>query len=199
MKKYLTATLFVVALAALLAGTSLAQEEAEPTAGTGEIIRKEVKITEPGGDEEVYLEAPEGMEEFEPGPGKKIVKEQVLIPLVAMTVPLFTIVGAALVLIIAILMAHRTAKMRYEVIQVAIKEGRELPPDLFHIGRRRRHNPLLVGLILTGGGIGLTIAMGAVAGWVQGLWGLIPLLVGVAFLIYVPLYRKQKDEDENKL
>jgi protein-S-isoprenylcysteine O-methyltransferase Ste14 len=198
MKKYLTAMLFVVALSAVLAAPALAAEEpGEAKAGTGDIIRKEIKVTAPGDDEEAYLEAPEGMEELEPG--KKVVKEQVLIPLVAMTVPVFTIIGAALVLIIAIWMAHRTAKMRYELIQVAIKEGKEIPPELLRDGfRRRRRDPLLAGLILTGGGIGVTVALGAVAGWIQGLWGLIPLLVGVAFLIYVPFWRKQKKEDENR-
>jgi hypothetical protein len=196
MKRYFPAALIAIVMAAFLAGLALAAEEAGEV--TGETAGKTLKLVTATADEEAYLEAPEGMEELEPGPGKTVVKEHVIVPLVAMTVPIFTIVGAALVLIIAIWMAHRTAKMRYEVLQVAIKEGRELPPDLFRNGRHRRHNPLLVGLILTGGGLGVIIALGAVAGWIQGLWGLIPLLVGVAFLIYVPFYNKQRKEDENR-
>jgi hypothetical protein len=30
------------------------------------------------------------------------------------------------------------------------------------------------------------------------VWGLIPLLIGVAILIYVPLSRKQKKEEEDR-
>ena len=98
----------------------------------------------------------------------------------------------------AVLVAHRAAKLRYEVIHLAIKEGRELPPDIFRNGhRRRRHDPLLSGLVLTALGIAVSISVGAVSGWVQAVWGLIPLAIGVALLAYVPFYRKQKKEDED--
>jgi len=30
------------------------------------------------------------------------------------------------------------------------------------------------------------------------VWGLIPLFIGVAVLIYVPFYRKQKKEEEDR-
>jgi hypothetical protein len=196
MKRYFPAALIAIVMAAFMAGLALAAEEAGEV--TGETAGKTLKLVTATADEEAYLEAPEGMEELEPGPGKKVVKEQVLIPLVAMTVPIFTIVGAVLVLIIAIWMAHRTAKMRYEVLQVAIKEGRELPPDLFRNGRRRRRDPLFSGLVLVALGIAVSISVGAVSGWIQAVWGLIPLFIGLAFLIYVPFYNKQRKEDENQ-
>jgi len=129
------------------------------------------------------------------------IPEAIIIPLVAMAVPIFTIVGGTAVLIVAILMAHRTAQLRQETIQLAIKEGRELPPELFMRMRRPRRDrdPLLGGLVLTALGVGVSISVGAVCGAVQAVWGLIPLLLGVALLVYVPFWRKQKKEEEEKL
>jgi protein-S-isoprenylcysteine O-methyltransferase Ste14 len=126
--------------------------------------------------------------------------EPTIIPLAAMTVPIFTIVGGTAVLIVAILMANRTARVRQETIQLAIKEGRELPPELFMRMRhpRRDRDPLLAGLVLTALGVAVSISVGAICGAVQAVWGLIPLLVGVALLIYVPFWRKQKKEEEDR-
>ncbi len=118
-----------------------------------------------------------------------------------MAVPIFTIVGGAAVLIVAIMMANRAARMRQETIQLAIKEGRELPPELFMRMRRPRvdRDPLLGGLVLTAVGLGVAIALGVAVAPVHAVWGLIPLLVGVALLVYVPFWRKQKKEEEEKL
>ena len=128
------------------------------------------------------------------------IPEPTIIPLAAMAVPIFTIVGGTAVLIVAILMANRTARLRQETIQLAIKEGRELPSELFMRMRRPRRDrdPLLGGLVLTALGIGVSISVGAVCGAVQAVWGLIPLLLGVALLIYVPFWRKQKKEEEDR-
>jgi hypothetical protein len=196
MKKFLPATLIVIALAAFLAGPALAQEEAaEPTAATAEAPGKTLKIVTAGGDEE-----PCGDEDMPPlEPDSEVRKMKVMIPIFGMTIPIIFIIGAAAVVVVAVLLAHRTALKRFEVIQVAIKEGRELPPDIFRNGhRRRRRDPMLAGLVLTALGLAVSISVGAVSGWIQAVWGLIPLFIGVAFLVYVPLYRKQKKEDEDK-
>ena len=199
MKKFLPAILVVIALAAFLAGPAAAQEEpAEPTAETAEESGKKLKIVTATGDEEEYLEKPEGAPPFEPD--AEVRKMEVMIPIFGMTIPIIFILGAAAVVVVAVLLAHRTALKRYEVIQVAIKEGRELPPDIFRNGhRRRRRDPMLAGLVLTALGLAVSISVGAVSGWIQAVWGLIPLFIGVAFLIYVPFYRKQKKEEEDKL
>jgi len=195
MKRYLPAILIIMATAAFLAGPAAAQEEeGGPAPESG---RKEIKIITPGaasvGDEEL-LSAPETCA---PGDGKHVRKETVIMPftILSLTTLIFWIAVAAVV-IIAIIMGHRNTRLRYDVIQLAIKEGKELPPDIFRNGyRRRRRDPLLAGLVLTALGVALAIALGAVAGWVQAVWGLIPLFIGIAFLVYVPYYRKQKKEN----
>jgi len=196
MKKYLPAMLIIIAMAAFLAGAALAQEEAgEPTAATAEAPGETLKIVTAGGDE-----APCGDEDLPPlEPDSEVRKMKVMIPIFGMMIPIIFILGAAAVVVVAVLLAHRTALKRYEVIQLAIKEGRELPPDIFGNGhRRKRRDPLLAGLVLTALGVAVSISVGAVSGWIQAVWGLIPLFIGVAFLIYVPFWRKQKKEDEDR-
>lgn len=197
MRKFLPATILLITLAAIWAWPAAAAEpEGEPPEGApAETPGKGLKIVTAGGDEPLC--GPEGLE---PGPGKTVIKEQVIIPLVGMMLPVIFMVGVAVVIIVAILMAHRATRMRYEVLQLAIKEGRELPPELFMRMRYPRHPPpLLGGLVLTALGIAVSISVGVVCGPVQAVWGLIPLFIGVAILIYVPLYRKQKKEEEEKL
>jgi hypothetical protein len=191
MKKYVTPALFIIATAALLAGAAAAQEEAgEPTA---EEAGKTLKVVTTVGGEEA------GDEDLPPlEPDKQVRKIQAIVPVLGVLVPITLFAAIAVVLIVAILMAHKAAVKRYEVLEVAIKEGRELPPDIFRNGHRRRRDPLLSGLVLTALGVALAIALGAVAGWVQAVWGLIPLFIGLAFLVYVPFYRKQRKEDENR-
>lgn len=196
MRKFLPATILLITLAAMLAGPALAQEETgEPAGATAEVTRKELKIVIPG-----VTETPCGDEDLAAlEPGTEVRKMQVLIPIFSMTIPIIFILGVAAVIIVAIIMAHRAARMRHETIQLALKEGRELPPELFMRMRQPRPPPpLLGGLVLTALGIALSIALGAVCGPVQAVWGLIPLFIGVAILIYVPLYRKQKKEEENR-
>ena len=181
MKRYLLAMLIIIATAAFLAGPALAQEEAaEPTAATAEPAGKTLKIVTAGGDED--LPPPE--------PDSEVRKMKVMIPIFGMMLPIIFMLGTAAVIIVAILMAHRAAQMRYDVIQLAIKEGKELPPEIFTRMRHPRHrrDPLLTGLVLTALGVAVSISVGTICGPVQGVWGLIPLLIGVAILIYCLLY-----------
>ena len=70
----------------------------------------------------------------------------------------------------------------------AIERGMELPvlPESFYQGIKpaRRSSYLLPGLVWLFVGIGLFIALGAVAGEEVRYFGLIPTGVGLAFLIY---------------
>ncbi|MEE8639258.1 MAG: DUF6249 domain-containing protein [bacterium] len=197
MRKFLPATILLITLAAIWAWPAAAAEpEAEPPEGAeAEKTRTKVKIITPGAAEE-----PCGDEDLSPlEPDSEVRKMKVMIPIFGMMVPIIFILGGAAVIVVALLMAHRAAQMRQETIQLAIKEGRELPPELFMRMRYPRHPPpLLGGLILTALGIAVSISVGVVCGPVQAVWGLIPLFIGVAILIYVPLSRKYKKEEEDR-
>jgi hypothetical protein len=118
-----------------------------------------------------------------------------VVALAALALPAIFTAAVVIVVVIALYIGHRTAQLRFETITLALKEGKEIPPELFLVGRRRR-DPTLTGLVLTALGIGLGVALGAVAAPVQATWGLIPFLMGVALLIYGRL-RPKADNGNN--
>ncbi len=109
-------------------------------------------------------------------------------------VPVVMFLAIAAVIIVAILVAHRSRALRYEALTAALKEGKEIPPALLANGHGR-HDPLGGGLVLVALGLGLGIALGVVAGPAQAVWGLIPLLIGLALLAAIPLRRRMKDRE----
>ena len=78
----------------------------------------------------------------------------------------------------------RRARMLHETLRLMIEKGQPIPPELlkFPDGFRRARNDLRNGLILMSVGVGLGVLLLAQA---DGDWpiALIPLLMGVAFLV----------------
>ena len=102
-------------------------------------------------------------------------------------------VSVAAVIIVAIIARLRINALRHEERMLAIERGQELPVDPI----RRRDmamDALRVGLLFTALGIGLAIALGVVCGPTQAVWGGIPFFLGVASLVFVPLYRKFRSD-----
>jgi hypothetical protein len=111
---------------------------------------------------------------------------------VALLIPIIAIFMS---LLIPIVYAVVDYKRRRDLVEAnhkermaAIERGMELPalPDSFYqsIKPARRSSYLLPGLVWLFVGIGLFVALGAVAGEEVRNFGLIPAGVGVAFLIY---------------
>jgi MFS family permease len=98
-------------------------------------------------------------------------------------------VSIAAIIIVAIIVRFRINALRHEERALAIERGQELPVEPI----RRRDmsmDALRAGLLLTALGVSLAIALGVVCGPTQAVWGGIPFFLGVASLIFVPLYRK---------
>jgi hypothetical protein len=97
------------------------------------------------------------------------------------------------VIIVAIVARFRVNALKHEERMLAIERGQELPVE--PINRRdAAMGALRVGLFFTALGISLAIALGVVCGPTQAVWGGIPFFLGVASLVFVPLYRKFKKE-----
>jgi len=112
--------------------------------------------------------------------------------IVALFIPIVAIFMALLIPIVFAIVDYRR---RRDIIEASHKErmaaidrGMELPPlpESFYqsIKPARRSSYLLPGLIWLFVGIGLFIALGAVGGDDVRMFGLIPVGVGLAFLIY---------------
>jgi hypothetical protein len=98
-------------------------------------------------------------------------------------------VSIAAVIIVAIIMRFRINALKHEERILAIERGQELPVE--PITRRdSAMGALRVGLLFTALGISLAIALGVVCGPTQAVWGGIPFFLGLASLVFVPLYRK---------
>lgn len=111
---------------------------------------------------------------------------------IAVMIPLAAIVLGLMIPIVGMSLEYRMKKDLFELHHkermAAIDKGVDvppLPPELFRPRQSKPSKPgslLRVGLILMLGGAGLTVAMSYTFHTVS-LWGLIPVGVGLAYLI----------------
>lgn len=112
--------------------------------------------------------------------------------IVAVFIPIIAIFMSLLIPIVYAIVDYRRRRdiveANHRERMAAIERGMELPvlPESFYQGVKpaRRSSYLLPGLIWLFVGIGLLVALGAVAGDEVRYFGLIPIGVGLAFLIY---------------
>jgi len=104
-------------------------------------------------------------------------------------VPATLFVAVAAVVIAALVVVHKSRLARYQVVAAALKEGKEIPPQLLTNGYGR-HDGLGGGLLLVALGLGLAIALGVAVAPTHAVWGVVPLLLGVALLITAALRRR---------
>ena len=111
---------------------------------------------------------------------------------IAILIPLTAIFMSLLIPIVFAIVDYRKRRdiveSNHRERMAAIERGMELPalPESFYRALKpaRRSTYLLPGLIWLFVGIGILLALGAVAGEDVALFGLIPAGVGLAFLIY---------------
>ena len=111
---------------------------------------------------------------------------------VAILIPLTAIFMSLLIPIVYAIVDYRRRRdivdANHRERMAAIERGMELPalPESFYQGIKpaRRSSYLLPGLVWLFVGIGLFVALGVVAGEEVRYFGLIPIGVGLAFLIY---------------
>ena len=110
----------------------------------------------------------------------------------AVMIPITAIIMSLLIPIVFSIVDY---KRRRDIVEAnhkermaAIERGMEVPqlPESFYLSLKpaRRSSYLLPGLIWLFVGIGLFVALGAVAGHGVRYFGLIPVGVGLAFLVY---------------
>ncbi len=130
-------------------------------------------------------------------PGNAMGRRPAIVTLFGLSIPIVMALALAAIVIIALWMGHRGSRLRYETLNLAIKEGKELPPQLLADAQRRR-DPLMGGLMFVALGIGLGVALGVTVAPPAAVWGLIPLLLGVAMLIYMPLSKRLGKDDQGE-
>jgi hypothetical protein len=115
--------------------------------------------------------------------------------LFAMTIPLLSIFGGVAIAIVAIIMAGRKKELAHKERLLAMEKGIEIPTAPKPEKRPEYLAHRTTGLVMTLLGLAFTIALWAVAGKDGGVWGFVPMAIGIGFLISAGMEQR---EDERK-
>lgn len=120
---------------------------------------------------------------------------------IAVMIPIVLLFGGVIVAIVAIVAAAKNKELEHKEKIVAMEKGIEYPREeprerRVHVGRRA------AGLVFVGLGLALTIAIWVAAGAIGGVWGLVPLFIGIGLLIAASIdkkeYEQRKMEDRGR-
>ena len=120
---------------------------------------------------------------------------------IAIFIPILTVMGGILIAITAIIVKGRNKDLEHRERLVAMEKGIELPQTAVAAPVERK--PAYAarragGLVMFGIGFALTIAMGVTGGWDAGVWGLIPLFIGLGLLIAATLDKREYEETQRR-
>src|SRR4051812_30639375 len=126
-------------------------------------------------------------------PLSKLLEPSLLIPIVAILMPIGIVAVVAL-------FVHKLQERRHATIVGLLEKGLPVPRELLD-PPRREGSPLMRALTLVGVGVGVSAFLGAMFRLEQGLWatGLIPLSIGVAQLVALKLEPARRDPPPSTL
>jgi hypothetical protein len=118
----------------------------------------------------------------------KLLSPELLIPIVAILMPLAIVV-------IALAFARQSQERRHRTVVHLLEKGLPVPPELLRGSAPGHGSPLMRALTLVGLGVGLSAFLYLLLGNRSGVWaaGLIPLAIGVAQLIALKLEPPKAD------
>jgi hypothetical protein len=117
---------------------------------------------------------------------------------IAVMIPIISIMGGVLIAIVAIIMDSKKKELTHKERLVAMEKGIDIPQPPKEPQRPAYLKNRSAGLVMTLLGIALTIAIWVPAGPVGGIWGLVPLAIGVGLLISSAMEKKETHEQENR-
>ena len=111
--------------------------------------------------------------------------------LFAMTIPLLAIFGGVSIAIVSIIMAGKKKELAHKERLLAMEKGMEIPTEPSEEKREAYLSNRSGGLVTLFIGIALTVALWTTGGREGGVWGLIPLAIGIGLLISSHLEKKE--------
>ena len=115
---------------------------------------------------------------------------------IAIFIPIIVVLGGVLVAITAVIIHGRNKDLEHRERITAMEKGIELPVPTPQTMRPVHSAKRAWGLVLVGVGLAVTIAIWTVEGAEGGVWGFIPLFMGVALLVAAMLDKKEYDEEK---
>jgi hypothetical protein len=113
---------------------------------------------------------------------------------IALSIPILAVCGGVLIAITAIIVGGRKKEQEHRERLVAMEKGIMPPPPAQEIERPKYSSRRANGLVMTGIGLALTIAMSVANGIESGIWGIIPLFIGIGLLIAGSIDKREFDE-----
>jgi hypothetical protein len=110
--------------------------------------------------------------------------------IVALLIPIIVVIGGVGMGIIAIVMNGRQKELAHKERLIAMEKGIPIPEPVRDEKRPAYLSIRAWGLVMFCLGVALVIAIGAAAGFRDGLWGLLPLSIGAGLLIGANLEKR---------
>lgn len=114
-------------------------------------------------------------------------------------IPIIAVLGGIFVAITAIMTNGRKKELEHKERIVAMEKGLELPEPTPEIRKPVYSGRRAMGLVMFGIGLALTIGLWVEDGARTGVWGLIPLAIGLALLTAAVLDKREFEAREAKL
>jgi hypothetical protein len=117
---------------------------------------------------------------------------------IAVFIPILGVLGGVMIAITAVIMNGRRKELEHRERILAMEKGLAVPTAPVEREQPKYSARRAGGLVMTGIGLALTIAMWAENGSESGVWGLIPLFIGLGLLIAGMLDKREWDEQQRK-
>jgi len=118
---------------------------------------------------------------------------------VAVFIPIVGVLGGVLIAVTAVVMNGRRKELEHREHILAMEKGLPIPALASEPERPKYSGRRANGLVMTGIGLALTIALSAEEGFSDGgVWGLIPMFIGLGLLIAGTLDKREWESQQRK-
>jgi cadmium resistance protein CadD (predicted permease) len=116
----------------------------------------------------------------------------------AVMIPITSIMGGIAVAIVAIVMGARKKELEHKERLIAMEKGLTIPESPKTETRPAYQSNRSGGFVMTCIGTAITVALWTTAGAEGGVWGLIPLAIGIGLLISSAVEKKETDQKDTR-
>jgi Domain of unknown function (DUF6249) len=117
---------------------------------------------------------------------------------IAVFIPILAVLGGVMIAISAVIMNGRRKELEHRERIIAMEKGLAIPGPAVEPERPKFSSRRANGLVMVGIGVALTIAMWTVDGAEAGVWGLIPLFIGLGLLIAGTMDKREWESQQAK-
>lgn len=117
---------------------------------------------------------------------------------VAVFIPIIGVLGGVFIAVTAIVMGGRRKELEHRERITAMEKGLPVPGPVIEPERPKFSSRRANGLVMSGIGLALTIALFTVDGPEAGVWGLIPMFIGIGLLVAGSLDKREWESQQGK-